>query len=457
MRPIVYSLFLMLFFASQCFAGSIQNFSLLDHEGNYHELYSYSDYKALVLLTYGVGCPIARKTLADLKSLQNEFKNKVKFLLIDSNLQDSRKVLNEEVNEFNIQFPILHDESQLVGELLSANRTAEAFLINTETWSVDYRGPINNRLFYEGETREEIQHYLKDSIQSVLKKKAVKMPKINSLGCLINFVGKKRDSREISYSKTIAPILKKSCTRCHNINGVAPWPMTSYKKVLGYSLMIKEVLLTKRMPPWFADPHVGKFKYDYSISSEEKRKIIHWIDQGSPRGKGEDPLKKTKPINRNWPNGRPDIIIKIPKTEVPANGILPYQHRTVKNILPYDAWIKSSYTRPEHPQALHHSKMMKGYNNKNDMFSGTITMYVPGGEWLEFPPDTAVFLPKNSSVNFILHYTTFGKKITDNSEGGTLPHQEAAKIRIKTFRSKRQSYLYPFRKKETFRDILCDN
>src|ERR1043166_1695159 len=69
----------------------VDNFRLLDQSGASHELYYHSDAKAIVLMAHGNGCDIVRNTLPALKELREKYRAQgVEFLLIDSNLQDSR-------------------------------------------------------------------------------------------------------------------------------------------------------------------------------------------------------------------------------------------------------------------------------------------------------------------------------------------------------------------------------
>ena len=65
--------------------------------------------------------------------------------------------------------------------------------------------------------------------------------------------------------------------------------MTDYNMVKGFSLMMREVIRTKRMPPWHADPLIGKYSNDRSLTVEETKTLVHWIEAGSPRGEGADP------------------------------------------------------------------------------------------------------------------------------------------------------------------------
>lgn len=44
--------------------------------------------------------------------------------------------------------------------------------------------------------------------------------------------------------------------------------------------MIREVLRTQRMPPWAADPHYGTFENARSITSDQRKLLVHWIEAG---------------------------------------------------------------------------------------------------------------------------------------------------------------------------------
>src|SRR5205085_11671274 len=65
--------------------------------------------------------------------------------------------------------------------------------------------------------------------------------------------GKDAQHAAISYANTIAPIVEAKCVTCHQKGGIGPFEMTSYETVKGFAPMIRETVLTKRMPPCFAD------------------------------------------------------------------------------------------------------------------------------------------------------------------------------------------------------------
>src|SRR5690606_26206817 len=102
-----------------------------------------------------------------------------------------------------------------------------------------------------------------------------------------------------------------------------------------------EVVRTKRMPPWHADPHVGKYANDRSLSVSQKQDLVHWVEAGAPRGAGPDPLADYKHDWPLWEMGEPDIVIDIPAADVPATGVVDYKYINVKNPHDRDVWVKA--------------------------------------------------------------------------------------------------------------------
>jgi len=165
----------------------VENFRLLDQQGKAHELHILSDSKAVVLMVQGNGCPIVRQALPALAEVRARYQSQgVEFLLLNSNLQDTRELVAKEASEFKIDFPILLDSSQLIGEALGVVRTSEVFVIDPKDWQLKYRGPMDDRLSYERQ-RPAKNHYLTDALDAVLAGKPVPTPYADGVGCLVNF------------------------------------------------------------------------------------------------------------------------------------------------------------------------------------------------------------------------------------------------------------------------------
>ncbi len=415
----------------------VDNFALLDHEGRSHELYYYQDAPAIVVMIQGNGCPIVRNAWSDYKAVKDAFADKgIPFYMLNANKQDTRDTIKAEVDEFAFDIPVLDDETQLVAESLGVKRTAEVLVISPEDWSVVYRGPVNDRLDYGQQKTEASEHYLADALTAVLEGTAIEKHVRRSKGCIVNLpeMAKREEHAAISYSETIAPMLEKNCASCHVEGGIAPWAMTDYSMIEGFAPMIREVVRTKRMPPWSADPHVGTFSNARGLTVEERRTLVHWIEAGAPRGEGPDPLAERKVVAAEWPLGEPDLIIEAPAFDVPASGIVDYQFPTVLNPLDRDVWVKAVTVVPGDKTVVHHalvgsseSVTKPGEGDYRDVFDNYLIGFVPGAESYIYPENTGVQVKAGGEFRFQMHYTTSGKATTDRTKLGLYFHDTPPK------------------------------
>lgn len=412
----------------------VDNFRLLDHRGESHELHYYSDMQAVVVLVHGNGCRIVHNILPRLGEIREEYADQdVKFLLINSNLQDSRDDIAAEAEEYGIDFPILIDKAQLVGESMGFTRTAEVFVIDPrDRWKVKYRGPVNDRIHYETQRPEAGNRYLVNALDAVLAGEDVEKAHVDGPGCLINFPERQRrdEHEEISYSEEIAPLLIDNCVQCHRPGGIAPWAMSEYRQVLGFAPMIRQVIRTGRMPPWHADPKYGEFANDRSLSVEEKRKLVHWIEAGSPRGDGPDPLPKA--MEKDWPDwalGEPDAIVALPTVPVPATGLLPYLYPRIASPFDKEVWLRAVDFLPGNSEVVHHIMPLilspQGGLDSAGPFGG----YTPGGGPVVYPDHVGVLVKPDTQFLLEIHYTTVGRATVDTTRMGLYFHDEPPRYR----------------------------
>ncbi|MGH8187993.1 MAG: redoxin family protein [Steroidobacteraceae bacterium] len=398
----------------------VDNFRLLDQSGKSHELYYLSDMKAVVVMVHGNGCPIVRQALPALREVREKYQaNGVEFLLLNSNLQDNRDAVAKEAQEFSVDFPILLDEAQLIGESLGVVRTSEVFVIDPKGWQLVYRGPMDDRLSYEKQ-RPAKKHYLTDALDALVAGKPVKVTKADGAGCLVNFPerDRKQSHSTISYSNQIAPMLKEKCVACHQVGGVGPWAMTNYDMVKGFAPMIREVVRTQRMPPWHADPHYGTWTGVRALSNEQRKTLVHWIEAGAPRGSGKDPLLAVVPDGREWQRGKPDLVVDVPAFDIPATGVIEYQYPRVKNPLGRDVWITAVEIHPGAREAVHHIIAQEPVVGGGRREGGNLGGFAPGMSPIVYPQNTGVLFPKDADFVFQMHYTPNGKAVTDRSQVG---------------------------------------
>jgi hypothetical protein len=311
-------------------------------------------------------------------------------------------------------------------------------VIATEGWRIVYRGPVDDRLHYEAQ-RPARAHYLRDALVALLDGRPIETPARAAQGCLVHFPGRERaEPTPVSYSDEIAPLLARRCADCHREGGVAPWAMTSFAVVRGWAPMIREVVRTRRMPPWHADPRFGRFANAIDLSIEEQRTLIGWIDAGAPRGEGPDALAEnaSAPLPE-WLLGPPDLVLEAPEQSLPATGVVPYRYESVDVPIERDVWVRGVELRPSNPRVMHHGLAWMVYPDGRELpptegprfTRGMFAAYVPGRDAQRLPEGTGHFLPAGSKVRFQLHYTTTGRPERDAPRLGLqlsrepLPHE----------------------------------
>jgi peroxiredoxin len=413
------------------------DYALYDASGRFHRFSTYNNKEAIVLWVQGNGCPIVRNALADFNEIVEEYTDKgFKFFMINSNTQDDRNEIQKEAQAYNFKVPVLVDNAQLIADALEITTTAEAIVLHPTTRKILYRGPIHNRLDYESQKDAPTETYLKDALQNILQGKETTTMAEVTRGCTVTRLSKQPNAAKLTYSEDIAPILAESCVRCHRENGIAPWAMKDYQTITGWSGMIKEVLLSKRMPPWKADPTINEFENSFALSDSNTRKIIRWIDSGMHPGVGKDTLQTIVYDDATWKLGTPDKIIQLEKETFPANKNISYRYQTFDLQLQEDTWLKGVEIKPGNPKALHHIVLTnKSTNTKSPITERPQRPYTDnyialgGGadQATIFPEGTGVFLEKGTQLTVQIHYTPTGKADSDQTQLGFYYHHKAPK------------------------------
>src|SRR5437763_14258067 len=109
-----------------------------------------------------------------------------------------------------------------------------------------------------------------------------------------------------TFNKDVAPILYQSCIGCHRPGDIAPMSLLDYKSARPWAKAIREAVLTRKMPPWFADPSFGAFSNDARLSNQEIEIVKAWVDSGSDEGRRQD-LPPQPVFTEGWKLGKPDI------------------------------------------------------------------------------------------------------------------------------------------------------
>ena len=172
----------------------------------------------------------------------------------------------------------------------------------------------------------------------------------------------------VTFNKDVLPILQKNCQQCHRPGEVAPMSFLTYDSTRPWAKAIKEATLSKRMPPWFADPSFGDFRNDPRLSERDVKTLSAWADSGAIEGDAKD-----KPAPVQWPEGwrtKPDVVISMPEAQrVPAKGSGEIKTYVVANPFKEDTWIQSIEIRPGSPAVVHHAMLQVPEDTPGPSFS----------------------------------------------------------------------------------------
>ncbi len=453
-----------LLLASPLYAGErAGDFALIDHEGAFHHMAWYDDQEAVVLLPQANGATDA-EALAALRELRGQYEVQgVMFLLINPGLDSDREAVAADIQSLNIDLPVLMDDTQLVADLLGLRRMDEAVVYDPASFEVLYRGEAGNALA--------------GVLDQVLAGGSIEPGVAASDGAPISYGGLEAHG-DLSYEHDIAPIIAENCAECHRQGGIAPFAMDSKLAVKGWSPMIREVVLTRRMPPGQIDNKVGhKMRNEMNLADADMQKLVSWIDAGADTESESDPLARLEWPETKWTLaeflGEPDIIVEIPPQTVPATGVVDYMNIPIDLGLAEDRWVRGSEVAPGSPEVLHHiittvippegqrdpmTAIVEAINAlpeeravkiRTDIFKavaagepppidrifaenpdldvsgligggdenqGSVAGYAPGNSFSLNPEGVGGLLKAGSTLNLQMHYTTSGKETVDATE-----------------------------------------
>ena len=401
----------------------VGDFALLDIEGEFHQLSRYRYQKALVLMAYDSSCASIDSALSQFEALQSAFaEQQVSFLLINSSTQSDADELREQQATFGFDVSLLVDKGQLVSETLSFSNAGELAILDPERLTILYRGGV------EGKASEVLNAELDGTVDSTTVQPVS--------GCELQYPAKQMHADAVpDYESDIAPIIAEQCASCHREGGIGPFALDSHLMLQGWSPMIREVLLTRRMPPTQVDPNIGHFSNARYIPEEDLQKLVHWIDAGAPKGLAvSDPLAALEfPDRRDWQLGEPDYVITAPRHEIPATGVLDYINVDVPLPFEEDKWVKAVQYIAGDESVLHHlltyvtapAEVAQGEAATVNTATRFLEGYAPGKvDAMTFPENTGVYIPEGYKLSMQFHYTTNGRATSDETVLGLYTYDE---------------------------------
>ena len=259
-----------------------------------------------------------------------------------------------------------------------------------------------------------------------------------------------------TFYRDVLPILQQHCQSCHRPGEIAPMPFLTYDQTRPFAGAIAISASDKKMPPWFADPSVGTFSNDPSLTPQEIQILTSWANSSAPAGNPSD-----APPPRHWAESwnipQPDLVVKMPKpVAIPARGDVEYTYEIVPTGFAQDRWVQMSEVRPEARAHVHHavvyirppdSKWLRqapvgraftapdltSAQDRRDALwttSDILLVYAPGSSPDNWPDGMAKLIPAGSDLVFQMHYTTNGQATHDQTSIGLVFAKKPPKQRV---------------------------
>jgi hypothetical protein len=259
-----------------------------------------------------------------------------------------------------------------------------------------------------------------------------------------------------TFTKDVLPVLQDKCQSCHRPGEIGPMSLMNYAEVRPWAKAIKAAVATRKMPPWFADPHYGQFSNDRSLSQKEIDLIVAWAGSGAKQGNPND-APPPKQFVQGWNIPKPDMVIESPvETKIPAKAVIDYQYILVPLDFKEDMWVQMVEVRPTTPSVVHHavvfirepeSKWLRGEievgkaweappkRRAVETFGGgsdILAIYTPGMIPEVWRPGLAKKIRAGSDLIFQMHYTANGKDAVDRTRVGLVFSKEPPRERVLT-------------------------
>jgi peroxiredoxin len=136
--------------------------------------------RVTVVVFFSTRCPISNAFNYRRNVMYNEFRQRVRFVAVDANANESLEEIRNYARELEFDFPVYKDVNNVVADRFGTQITTETFVIDA-AGILRYRGymedsPNPNRTKSQG---------LRIAIGRVLAGQEVSMPQTKALGCSI--------------------------------------------------------------------------------------------------------------------------------------------------------------------------------------------------------------------------------------------------------------------------------
>ena len=386
--------------------------------------------KPVVLCMTSPDCPVGRKYLPVLAAMAKEYAGRgVVFLAVNAKGNASAPAMRDALASAGFTGTCLTDPGGALAAALGARSSTDAFVLDAARTLV-YRGAVDDQFGLGYSVAKPRRRFLRDALEAVLAGGRPPVEATSAPGCVVEAPKAALPAARlnVTYHNRVSRIVAQHCVDCHRPGENGPFDLTRYDDVKENLATIKRSVKRGVMPPWFADPKVGHWANDRSLSEADRADLLAWIDAGAPLGDPADaPVERT--YAAGWKIGKPDAVFETPHAfKIPATGAMEYQRVALQTHLPEDKWATAIEIRPSTPAVVHHVLVFVVYPPDHprlgeqprykDGLDGYFAGLVPGQGHVTYPLGVAKFIPRDALLIFQIHYTPNGTPTEDRPKIG---------------------------------------
>lgn len=284
----------------------------------------------------------------------------------------------------------------------------------------------------------------------------------------------------VTFSNQVVRLLQEQCQSCHQPDGYAPFPLTTYEEAEPYAERMKQAVADRIMPKarsmrldtGCADEHT--FDGPRQLTHDEIAIFAAWADAGAPQGNVRDlPPPLTFEQGIEWKGGDPDMIFSnaaggftLPPNlnrDVFRRFVIPTSFDTDRFITGFEAipgapdGVRLSrvvhhvtlFIDPERKSTIQEAEYQANPTLAGPGFEGDFTytaqlvgMWFPGSAPLALTPGCGIRVPKGSNIVMEIHYGTVLGGAIDQTRVG-LHLDDAVEVELKPSLVKNEQILIP--------------
>lgn len=230
-------------------------------------------------------------------------------------------------------------------------------------------------------------------------------------------------STATSWHKDVAPVVLRKCGTCHEVGGIAPFPLKTLADWKAVEPQALDAIRTGRMPPFPADPGCADYAPTQALAADQRALIEKWVSEGSLEGNASDFVELPGAPDRLT---RVDLSLPMAQPFTPTKS--PDQYRCFLIDWPFDVpkYITGYELRPGQKSLVHHADIfflnpvvVPTWQARDDadpapgwecfdiplgQEGSWIGTYVPGNRGVDFPTDTGLKVPVGAKIYIQVHY-----------------------------------------------------